>query len=126
MWFFFWGGGRATFLSATVYIAFFGHTFSEEDKANLQKKGNMGRAVELVNKNTGEIIPSIISIDKQTNELVALRAEKIRIPDEIKGVKLNEQQKHDLQQGKAVYVEDWMKRYCDRCTMSKQNQTIHY
>lgn len=85
--------------------SFFGHTFSEEDKANLQRTGNMGRVVELVNKNTGEIIPSIISIDKQTNELVALRAEKIRIPDEIKGVKLNEQQKHDLQQGKAVYVE---------------------
>lgn len=85
--------------------SFFGHTFSEEDKANLQMTGNVGRVVELVHTHTGEVIPSIISIDKQTNELVALRADKIKIPDEIKGVKLSEQQKNDLQQGKAIYVE---------------------
>ncbi len=84
---------------------FFGHKFSDEDKKNLKETGNMGRVVELENTKTGEKIPSIISIDKLTNELVALKAEYIKIPDEIKGVKLNEEQKQALQEGKAIKLE---------------------
>lgn len=84
---------------------FFGHKFSDEDKKNLKETGNMGRVVELENTKTGEKIPSIISIDKLTNELVALKAEYIKIPDEIKGIKLNEEQKQALQEGKAIKLE---------------------
>ncbi len=32
------------------------HEFTPEDKENLKKTGNMGRVVELVDKETGEII----------------------------------------------------------------------
>lgn len=66
-------------------LKFLGHGFSEEDKQNLRETGNMGRVVDLVNPKTNEIIPSVISRDRLTNELVAYRAEYIKVPDEIKG-----------------------------------------
>jgi hypothetical protein len=84
---------------------FFGHEFSKEDKDNLLKTGNMGRVVDLANLKTGEKIPSIISVDRLTNELVALHTDKINIPDEIKGIKLNEEQKQTLLEGKPLYIE---------------------
>lgn len=84
---------------------FFGHEFSKEDKDNLLKTSNMGRVVDLTNLKTGERIPSIISVDRLTNELVALRTDKINIPNEIKGVKLNEEQKQTLLEGKPLYIE---------------------
>jgi hypothetical protein len=83
---------------------FFGHVFSEEDKKNLREFGNMGRAVEIKNRN-GEYIPSFISIDKLTNEVVALKADSVFIPNEVKGVKLSDSEKNDLKEGKAVYLE---------------------
>ncbi|WP_380001617.1 DUF3945 domain-containing protein [Dysgonomonas termitidis] len=48
---------------------------------------------------------AFVSIDKLTNELVAVRADKIKIPNEIKGVTLNDGQKKDLAEGKGVYLE---------------------
>jgi hypothetical protein len=86
-------------------FAFFGHEFSKEDKDNLLKTGNMGRVVDLTVLKTGEQTPSIISVDRLTNELVALRVDKIKIPDEIKGVKLDEQQKQTLLDGKPLHIE---------------------
>lgn len=83
---------------------YFGHIFSEEDKKNLLETGNMGRVVELKGRN-GEYIPSFISLDKMTNEVVAMRAENIYIPNEIKGVQLTDQEKNDLREGKKVYIE---------------------
>ena len=83
---------------------YFGHIFSEEDKKNLLETGNMGRVVELKGRN-GEYIPSFISLDKMTNEVVAMRAENVYIPNEIKGVQLTEQEKNDLREGKKVYIE---------------------
>nr|WP_315240079.1 DUF3945 domain-containing protein [uncultured Flavobacterium sp.] len=85
---------------------FFGHSFSQADKNNLLETGNMGRVVNLVNlKNPNETIPSIISVDRLTNELVALRTDFIKIPDEIKGVKLNDEQKQTLMEGKPLHLE---------------------
>ncbi|TGD58954.1 DUF3945 domain-containing protein [Flavobacterium humi] len=86
-------------------FAFFGHEFSKEDKDNLLKTGNMGRVVDLTVLKTGEQTPSIISIDRLTNELVALRVDKIKIPDEIKGIKLSDEQKQTLLEGKPLYLE---------------------
>ena len=83
---------------------YFGHIFSEEDKKNLLETGNMGRVVELKGRG-GEYIPSFVSIDKLTNEVVAMRAENVFIPKEIKGVKLTEQEQNDLREGKKVFIE---------------------
>ncbi|CDT31016.1 conserved hypothetical protein [Sphingobacterium sp. PM2-P1-29] len=122
---------------------FFGHKFTKEDKDNLLQSGNMGRVVNLTNPKTGETIPSIISVDRLTNELVALRTDKIKIPDEIKGVKLNEEQKQTLMEGEPLQLEGMIskkgtefsaavqfnadKRYVefqfDRNTTNKQTQS---
>ena len=88
-----------------MHQPFFGHEFTPEDKQNLLQTGNMGRIVPLENRKTGEIIPSIISVDRLTNELIALRADKIKIPDEIKGLQLSEEQKKTLQEGRPLYLE---------------------
>ncbi len=88
-----------------LHFEFFGHKFTDEDKKNLLETGNMGRVVNLVNSKTGELMPSIISIDRLTNDVIALRTEFIKIPDEIKGVKLNDEQKQTLMEGKPLYLE---------------------
>ncbi|WP_276835249.1 DUF3945 domain-containing protein [Chryseobacterium cucumeris] len=86
-------------------MKFLGHEFSDQDKKNLKETGNMGRVVDLVNPKTDEIIPSVISRDRLTNELVAYRAEFMKIPDEIKGIKLDEHQKQTLLEGGPLYLE---------------------
>ena len=88
-----------------LHFEFFGHKFTDEDKKNLLETGNMGRVVDLKNSKTGELMPSIISIDRLTNDVIALRTDFIKIPDEIKGVKLNGQQKQTLLEGKPLYLE---------------------
>lgn len=83
---------------------YFGHIFSEEDKKNLLETGNLGRVVELKTR-SGEYIPSFISLDKLTNEVVSMRADSAFIPDEIKGVILTDDEKQALRDGKAVFIE---------------------
>ncbi|OJV52479.1 MAG: hypothetical protein BGO31_07465 [Bacteroidetes bacterium 43-16] len=84
---------------------FFGHKFTDEDKKNLMATGNMGRVVHLTNSKTGDLIPSVISLDKLTNQLVARSTTLIKVPDVIKGIKLNDQQKQTLMEGKPLHIE---------------------
>ncbi|MCO5241107.1 MAG: DUF3945 domain-containing protein [Chitinophagaceae bacterium] len=88
-----------------LHFEFFGHKFTDEDKKNLLETGNMGRVVDLKNTKTGELMPSIISIDRLTNDVIALRTDFIKIPDEIKGVKLDDAQKQTLMEGKPLKLE---------------------
>ncbi|WP_412468696.1 DUF3945 domain-containing protein [Pedobacter sp. KLB.chiD] len=83
---------------------YLGHQFTEEDKKNLKLTGNMGRTVNLQYLN-GDIEPSVISIDRMTNELVAYKTKYIKIPDEIKQVKLTDEQKQILAEGKPLRLE---------------------
>ncbi|GEM53737.1 hypothetical protein EB1_35270 [Empedobacter brevis NBRC 14943 = ATCC 43319] len=88
-----------------LHSEFFGHKFTDEDKKNLLETGNMGRVVDLKNTKTGELMPSIISIDRLTNDVIALRTDFIKIPDEIKGVKLDDAQKQTLMEGKPLKLD---------------------
>ncbi len=83
---------------------YMGHKFSAEEKETLLATGNLGKTIELAPKN-GETFSAYISIDPQTNEVLALRADRVSIPKEIKGVTLSDQQYKDLVEGKAVKVE---------------------
>lgn len=85
--------------------SFYGHTFTEQDKKALTETGNLGRAIDLKIPGREEPLRSLVSIDRQTNDLVALDASKVRIPNEIKGVALTEQQKRDLSEGKQIHVD---------------------
>lgn len=83
---------------------YFGHIFTEEDKKNLRESGNMGRVADLnLRGNTTE--PCLISIDKNTNELVAVRQEHVYIPNEIKGVTLTPDEIRKLKNGEQVFVD---------------------
>ena len=84
---------------------FFGHTFTDEDKKALRETGNLGRTVELTFPGKDEPTRSFVSIDRLTNDIIALSADWVRIPDEIKGVKLSDEQKKELSEGKSIYVE---------------------
>ena len=79
-----------------------GHKFSAEDKKNLRETGNMGRVVDLVDKETGEIIPSIVSIDRKTNELTDLAANKIRVQSKIGETEITQQEQTMLRAGLPV------------------------
>ena len=83
---------------------YFGVRFTDEDKQNLFKTGNLGRIVDAQYKQ-GETTSVFVSLDKLTNELVSIRADKIKIPDTMKGVTLDDKQKQALSEGKPVLVE---------------------
>ena len=83
---------------------YMGYKFSPEEKEVLLTTGNLGKTIEVRPKN-GEPFAAYVSIDPQTNELVALRADRVNIPKDIKGVTLSDQQYKDLVEGKAVKVE---------------------
>ncbi len=76
-----------------------GHTFSEADKAALKNYGNMGRVVDLINPVNGERVPSIISIDRQTNEITDLPTRRLRIPEKIGNTPLTKQEQDMLRAG---------------------------
>ena len=83
---------------------YMGYKFSPEEKEQLLTTGNLGKTIEVTPKN-GNAFSAYISIDSQTNEIVALRADRVNIPKEIKGVTLSDAQYKDLVEGKAVKVE---------------------
>lgn len=88
---------------------FHGHEFTEEDKANLLERGNMGRAVELISDDNKKA-PHVITLDKDTNQLVSFPVEKMLIDDIIKGVTLTPDQKNLLLEGKPVYLEGMLSK----------------
>ncbi len=83
---------------------YMGHKFSPEEKEQILATGNLGKTIEITSKN-GDPFAAYVSIDPQTNELIALRADRVVIPKEIKGVTLSDVQYKDLVEGKAVKVE---------------------
>ena len=89
---------------------YMGHTFSPEEKEQLLTQGNLGRTVEL-SPMKGEPFRAYVSVDRLTNELVSLRADRVQIPHEIKGVRLSEEQHHALTEGRPVQVEGMLSRH---------------
>lgn len=81
---------------------FMEHEFTSEDKENLKKTGNMGRVVELVDKETGEIIPSYISIDRQTNEIEAIPVKDVPVTTRIGQTEFTEHEIAELVAGRAL------------------------
>jgi hypothetical protein len=84
---------------------YFGVRFTDEDKQNLLKTGNLGRIAE-AEFTKGEKTPILLSIDKQTNELVAFRKEWLKVPETYKGVPLSEETREKLGNGEKVKVDN--------------------
>lgn len=80
-------------------VAYKGYTFTPEDKKNLLQNGNLGKVVDFPNKNTGELRPHFISIDRLTNEIVDIPTNKVRIPDTIGKTPITKDDKRVLYSG---------------------------
>ena len=78
------------------------HKFSDDDRKNLRETGNLGRVVDIVDRETGEIIPSYISIDRKTNEITDIPANKVRIPERIGKTEITKQEQDMLRAGLPV------------------------
>ena len=78
------------------------HKFSDEDRKNLRETGNLGRVVDLVDRETGEITPSFVSIDRKTNEITDVPASKVRIPERIGKTEITKQEQDMLRAGLPV------------------------
>ena len=78
------------------------HKFSDNDRKNLRETGNLGRVVDIVDRETGEIIPSYISIDRKTNEITDIPASRVRIPERIGKTEITTQERDMLRAGLPV------------------------
>ena len=78
------------------------HKFSDDDRKNLRETGNLGRVVDVVDRETGEIIPSYISIDRKTNEITDIPANRVRIPERIGKTEITKQEQDMLRAGLPV------------------------
>ena len=80
-------------------VAYKGYTFTPEDKKNLLQNGNLGKVVDFPDKNTGELRPHFISIDRLTNGIVDIPTNKVRIPDTIGKTPITKDDKRVLYSG---------------------------
>ena len=76
-----------------------GYTFTDEDKKTLKRTGNLGKLINFANEKTGEIKPHYISIDRLTNEIVDIPADKVRIPNKIGQTSLSREEQDILRAG---------------------------
>ena len=101
-------------LELTLKESYLGHIFSEKDKHNLHKYGDMGRAVALVDKQSGNLFTGFIGVDKDTKSLTVLRADqihpKIDRMSHLKGVPLTSLQKQRLIEGKAIRLDNMISK----------------
>ena len=80
---------------------FEGYKFTKEDKDALKYTGNLGKVVELTGAN-GEKIPSYVSLDRLTNEIVSVPVKDVYIRDTVGQTKLTIPEVMQLKEGKAL------------------------
>lgn len=83
---------------------FYGHTFTPEDRKNLEETGNMGRIVDLYYPNSNKYVPSIISLDPKTNTFIQMDVRYLKIGDGKGGKEFSDEQKILLAHGRLVDV----------------------
>ena len=80
---------------------FDGYKFTKEDKDALKYTGNLGKVVELTGAN-GEKVPSYVSLDRLTNEIVSVPVKDVYIRDTVGQTKLTIPEVMQLKEGKAL------------------------
>lgn len=78
------------------------YEFTKEDKEQLLKTGNLGKAVELADPKTGEMKKSLVSIDRLTNDIVAMPVDKIYIKNKIGKTELSMKEIGILKDGGVI------------------------
>lgn len=80
---------------------FNGYNFSKDEKTVLRETGNLGKVVELTDRN-GEKVPSYVSIDRYTNEIVSVPVKDVFVRDTVGQTKLTVAEVMQLKEGKAL------------------------
>lgn len=83
-------------------VPFRGYEFTKEDKEQLLKTGNLGKVVELADPKTGEMKKSLVSIDRLTNDIVAMPVDKIYIKNKIGKTELSMKEIGILKDGGVI------------------------
>ena len=83
-------------------VPFQGYEFTKEDKEQLLKTGNLGKVVELADPKTGEMKKSLVSIDRLTNDIVAMPVDKIYIKNKIGKTELSMKEIGILKDGGVI------------------------
>ncbi len=79
-----------------------GYQFTKEDKAALRETGNLGKVVDLTDPKTGEKVPSFVSIDRYTNEIVSVPQKSVYVKDTVGQTQLSMAEINELKTGKAL------------------------
>ena len=87
---------------------FHGVKFTKEDKEMLKATGNLGRVIDLKDAK-GNTIPSYVSIDRKTNELIALPVSALYIRNKIGETELSPKEIGLLKSGKQLHKEVTLK-----------------
>lgn len=87
---------------------FYGVKFTKEDKEMLKATGNLGRVIDLKDAK-GNTIPSYVSIDRKTNELIALPVSALYIRNKIGETELTPKEIGLLKSGKQLHKEVTLK-----------------
>ena len=87
---------------------FHGVKFSAEDKSMLKNTGNLGRVIDLKDA-SGNVVPCFVSIDRKTNELIALPTSSLYIRDKIGETDLTPKEIGLLKSGKQLQKEVTLK-----------------
>ena len=95
---------------------YLGHTFTAHDKENLQRYGDMGRAVSLVDQQTGLPFRGLLGIDKETSRITVINVDKFTIPDKMLGVPISQADKDRLREGYSIRLNNLKKE--DNATFS--------
>lgn len=82
----------------------FGEALSEEDKKRLFQEGNLGRLVPVKGADK-KFHLAYVSIDPDTNKVVAMEADKIKLSSTLGGKDLDPESYAKLVKGEAVFVE---------------------
>lgn len=84
-------------------VPFKGYEFTKEDKEQLLKTGNLGKAVDLTDPKTGEVKKSLVSIDRMTNEIESIPVDKVYIKNHIGKTELSMKEIGILKDGGVVH-----------------------
>lgn len=110
-------------------LPFHGVLLDKETKDNITATGNAGQPV-LLPLDGGEPKPCLVSLDKVTNNLVAVPVDDILIPMEIKGVTLTPEQHRQLSEGRKVLVEgmtsQWKTKFDAYMQYNAAKETFDY
>lgn len=79
-----------------------GYTFTDADKAELKRTGNLGKVVELADPATGEMKKSLVSIDRLTNEIESIPVDKVFIKQKVANIELTMKEIGILKNGGTI------------------------